>query len=110
MVLMHRQITGASQEEQVDHRDRNGLNNTRENLRIASSQQNAFNRGKRNGEFKGVSKCRRKWRARITIDGKEEYLGVFSTPEEAARVYDRRARELFGEFAVVNFPKGGERE
>lgn len=48
---------------------------------------------------------RKPWRAQITIDGRARSLGQYNTKEEAAQAYDDAAREHFGEFAVVNFPK-----
>ncbi|MEN6337259.1 MAG: AP2 domain-containing protein [Phycisphaerales bacterium] len=57
--------------------------------------------------FKGVWFEKRvgKWRATIHIKGKSIWIGHFATEEEAARAYDRRAVELFGEFARLNFPE-----
>jgi hypothetical protein len=56
--------------------------------------------------YKGVSRNREKWQARIKVDGKQSHLGIFTDEEDAARAYDAAARELFGEFAYLNF--GGE--
>ena len=63
--------------------------------------------GSRSG-FKGVNWSGTKthtWQARIMRNGKRVFLGNFDTPEEAARAYDAAARELFGEFARLNFPE-----
>lgn len=96
----------------VDHIDRNGLNNTKANLRLATDQESTRNRGahiRRKNltcEYKGVSKQHQKWIARIKVDGRDTYLGSFSDPIEAARAYDNAALELFGVFAYLNFPKG----
>lgn len=94
----------------VDHIDRDTLNNTRANLRIATQQQNSFNRWRvgRTG-FKGVhSVCTRhsktiRYQARITRDGLTINLGSFATPNEAAKAYDEAARKLHGEFACTNY-------
>jgi hypothetical protein len=95
----------------VDHRDGDGLNNTRANLRLATATENARNRrvnGKNNTTgYKGV--IRRpdrpgKFRARIVIAGKAKGLGDFNDPVKAAKAYDAAARRYFGEFARVNFP------
>lgn len=97
--------------EQVDHMDHNGLNNRKNNLRSSTRQQNNWNRTKNqkptSSKFIGVSydKSRKKWQAGIKFNGKRIALGRFDTPEEAARVRDTKALELFGEFASLNFPK-----
>ena len=104
--------------EHVDHVNGNGLDNRRENLRIATCSQNAANAPKQRGtyssEYKGVYTRKNRlhlgWYACIGNDGSEVgvrrwYLGRYSTEEEAARAYDRRAKELFGEYANLNFPE-----
>jgi hypothetical protein len=93
----------------VDHRDRNGLNNRRSNLRPATNQQNIANAGmfrSNNSGYRGVGwfKPHGLWRARIKINQVDTHLGYFRSPEDAARAYDAAAREAFGEFAFVNFP------
>lgn len=99
----------------VDHRDGDGLNNVRANLRFATARQNAQNRrvdGKNNTTgFKGV--IRRpdrpgKFRARIVVYGRTHYLGDYNTAEAAAHAYDAAAKEHFGEFARLNFPDGSQ--
>jgi len=42
------------------------------------------------------------WTSRITKDGKEIHIGCFTTPEDAALAYNKKAKELFGEFATLN--------
>jgi hypothetical protein len=96
----------------VDHADGNPLNNQRSNLRIATPGQNAWNackrRDARTSTHKGVHWRARsnKWVAQIQHAGQKRHLGYFLTEEAAARAYDTAARELFGEFARLNFPKG----
>jgi hypothetical protein len=109
-VLLHRYLLGEPAED-VDHRDRDGLNNRRENLRKATSTQNSMNTMSRSGSsrFKGVSWSRNHWRAAMRLNYKTIHLGRFDTEEEAARAYDEAARRLHGEFARVNFPLDGER-
>jgi len=105
-VTMHQLLTGFPE---TDHRDNDGLNNQRSNLRPATRSQNNANRRKGAGfssRFKGVSWAKRegKWDARIKSGGRQRYLGLFESEEAAARSYDAAATELFGEFACLNFP------
>lgn len=108
-VRMHQYILGVKgKASQVDHCDGDGLNNQRSNLRIATMMQNQANRGpQRNNTsgFKGVYKHEGNWRAQIKYKGEKISLGAYPDPAEAARAYDRKARELFGEFAWQNFPQ-----
>lgn len=111
---LHRVIMGALPGQQVDHRDGNGLNNTRSNLRITTNSQNAANRRKQAGSsaFKGVRLVQsrvRPWYAAIKKDGRRTHLGCFLSEVDAAHAYDTAARLLFGEFAALNFPLPGER-
>jgi hypothetical protein len=108
-VYMHHMILGpAEHNRQVDHRDLDGLNNQRSNLRWATRSQQGGNQGLRSSNtsgFKGVwfNKTNRNWVAEARCEGKKVHIGVFQTPEDAARAYDRKAAELFGEFARLNF-------
>jgi hypothetical protein len=92
----------------VDHKDRNGLNNQKENLRICDYSKNAQN-SKRNpiygsSNYKGVYLYKRtnKYRANIKLKGKRIYLGYFDSDKEAALAYNKKAIELFGEYACLN--------
>lgn len=91
---------------QVDHINHDKLDNRKSNLRIVTQQQNLMNRkvfkNNKTG-FKGVSVYGEKYRASIRKNGKREYLGFFKNPIDAAKAYDKRAIELFGEYAVLNF-------
>lgn len=94
--------------EVVDHIDHDTLNNQRENLRLATPQQNSYNMLPQESTasgFKGVvwHNKAQKWRARISINGVRKSLGLYSDLIEAAKAYDSAAREHFGEFAYLNF-------
>ena len=94
----------------VDHWDHDGLHNVRANLRVANKSANGANRRKSSNNtsgFKGVTTHRQtgKWQAEIKVGGKHRYIGIFDTPEEAAKAYDDVAHEAFGEFALLNFPR-----
>jgi hypothetical protein len=89
----------------VDHRDGDGLNNMRSNLRFATSRQNAMNRSKwksSDSRFKGVHRDGKRWRAIITLGGKRIHLGCFASDEEAALAYNDAALANYGEFAKLN--------
>ena len=106
-LLMHRLILGLAKGQMADHRDGNGLNNCKANLRICSVSQNMRNRSSRNSTgFKGVAYVSHtaKFKARIHLPGKCIHLGCFQTAEDAARAYDFAAIRLHGEFARLNFP------
>jgi hypothetical protein len=107
-IYMHRIIVRAEANEQTDHRDHDTLNNQRLNLRRCTQSQNRANqRVKSNNTsgFKGVGLDKRRglWRAYIGIHRRQFFLGYFKQAIDAARTYDAKARELFGEFAFTNF-------
>lgn len=111
-IYLHRFITGVTDGKlQVDHIDGDGLNCTNENLRICTSSENKFNRGptvRNTTGYKGVGfdKSRGLYRAQIKTTNANKFLGRYSTPEEAARAYDKEAKRRHGEFAKLNFPEG----
>lgn len=108
-VLMHRLIMDPPEGMVVDHVNRNGLDNRHGNLRICTPQQNNYNcrRARGTSKYKGVSfeKITGRWRASIVYRGERFNLGAYDSEEEAARAYDHKAIELFGEFAYLNFPE-----
>tara|TARA_E500000305_G_C3995657_1_gene224406 strand:+ start:345 stop:842 length:498 start_codon:yes stop_codon:yes gene_type:complete len=111
-ILMHREVTGCPKGLMVDHINGNGLDNRKANLRVCSMSENMMNRGKtkqNSSGYKGVyntgdSKVN-PYVAKIQKNNEVYCLGHFGTPEEAARAYDAKAKELFGEFAHLNFPE-----
>ena len=108
-IHMHREILGLKSGDGLltDHINGNGFDNRRVNLRRCTRSQNQHNMHSIWGtsKYKGVSwhKAGKKWQARICVDGKRIHLGLFDSEIEAARIYNQKARELFGEFAKPNF-------
>lgn len=105
---MHRLILGLKSGDglQGDHKNGDGLDNRRSNLRIATrsdNQRNQVNRVPKHG-YRGIVPVRSKWRAQLQVKGTTVYLGLHPTPEAAALAYDKSARDVYGEFAVLNFP------
>lgn len=97
--------------EQCDHKNRDPLDNRRANLRIATQSQNQANRSAHNdslSSYIGVSLDLRtgKWLAKTCKDKRQIHIGRFADESEAARAYDRAARECHGEYARLNFPDG----
>lgn len=109
-IKMHRQIMSAKGGEFVDHKNGNGLDNRKQNLRLSKTLNgNCQNRGtsKNNTSgYKGVYKTKNlkipKWIARINAKRKIYYLGIYKDPREAAIVYDSACRILHGEYAKTN--------
>jgi hypothetical protein len=106
-VWMHREVMGADKAVDVDHRDGNGLNNQKENLRPCSHVQNMQNAKKwmkGSSRFKGVffNKTTGYFVARIAHKGTNHNLGVFRDENSAGLAYNEGARRLFGEFARLN--------
>ena len=110
---LHRLLTSAPRGLEVDHIDGDTFNNKKDNLRLCTQAENQQNRGpsKNNKSgFKGVFMCEshrnlsRPWQAKIYVRGEKHHLGFFSTSEEAAKAYDKKALELHGEFVKLNFP------
>ena len=102
MVYMHRALVGNSHDE-VDHRNRNTLDNRRENLRGCDGSPNRQNSPKRRTNtsgYKGVSWCKERalWVAHIQVNEKSFYLGGYHSKEDAYEAYCVRAKAVFGEF------------
>ena len=109
-IILHRYIMKVTDPDiLVDHKNKDTLDNRRENLRTCDKSQNAANSGPRSGKYKGVyyRKDTNKWIAQFTYLGKTKHLGSFNSVENAARAYDKAAFEQHGKFAYLNFPKKG---
>jgi len=114
-VYMHREILSAEGSKEIDHINGNGLDNRRANLRVCTHRQNSQNSRKREGctsRFKGVYRYKDtgKWRAEIKHSGKRIHLGYFVSESLAAKAYDEKAKELFGEFAHLNLPDAAQKQ
>ncbi len=107
VTFMHDLILPVTGKFTADHKDRNGLNNQRDNLRIATHSQNSANRKLQKNNtsgYRGVSqnKATGGWVARIKINKNYEHIGTYPTAQSAARAYNKRALEVWGEFAQLN--------
>jgi hypothetical protein len=101
-IWMHEIISGGPR---PDHKDRDGLNNRRSNLRPATRSQNSANRRLQSNNTTGlrnVTLSRGRWRVRIQVRGKKESIGSFGSIEEAAAASNAAALKCFGEFAQLN--------
>ena len=121
-IRLHRLIMDPPAGKVVDHISGKTLDNRRCNLRICTRGENARNRRRITAgakiPYKGVKRNKERdakaldgkplnpYTAQINVNKKREHLGIFATTEEAALVYDQRAKELHGEFAKLNFPEG----
>lgn len=108
LITMHREIMGNPPGLCIDHINHNTQDNRKENLRICTNAQNKRNSKKRVGrQYKGVYLSKRnkvkKYLSAIGVCGKTVWIGSYYTPEEAALAYDNKAKELFGEYACLNF-------
>lgn len=109
-VYLHRLITGADSSKVVDHIDGDPMNNRRSNLRVTTQLGNGTNRRNLNKNnrsgYRGVyySTTKRRWIAQIKVNYRPIKVGQFQTAEEAARAYDKAAKEFHGSFATLNFP------
>lgn len=106
-VYLHRFVFGSlSDGQEIDHRDRNKCNSRRSNLRAVTRGFNVHNGAiKGRSKFRGVYRAegRQKWRAQITVDSNNRYLGSFANEEDAAHAYDEAAYAHYGVNAIVNF-------
>ena len=107
-IRMHRLIMGVTDGKiQIDHKYGNGLDNRKKNLRICTNSENQINKKSKIGgtsKYKGVSwkTLNNKWNSKIGINGGTIQIGLFINEIEAAKAYNLKATELFGEFARLN--------
>lgn len=104
-IYMHRQILNAQKGQITDHKNRSGLDNRRYNLRLCSAIQNSQNRKSigKTSKYKGVSRyINNKWQVHIKLNNRRINLGYYDNEIDAAKTYNAKARELFGEFAYIN--------
>lgn len=107
IIYLHKSLLNVPKEGTVDHINRDPLDNRRCNLRACTPQQNAANKrlhSNNTSGFKGVwwNKQRRKWTSTLRSGGKRYYLGYFTDPIEAAKAYDKVAKEIWGDYARPN--------
>lgn len=108
---MHEWVFGKAPEGcEIHHKDNNRHNNQKINLEYLTVSTHRSTRGLQRNNcsgYKGVcfDKLRLKWTASISIKGKSVFLGRYSTAEEAAKVYDKKALEVYGSYVKLNFPK-----
>lgn len=114
---MHRFIMNAPPNTEIDHRNNDGLDNQKHNLRVTTRSGNARNLPKvryfrghaPSSQYKGVCRAGKRWVAQISTRKNSVqnyfYLGTFESEVVAAKAYDAKAKEIFGEFAYLNFPQ-----
>ncbi len=111
---MHREIMNPLPSLEIHHINHNGLDNRKSNLCICTKSRNSQSQipqKNRSSRYKGVSRHKQngKWSSAICHNRRRFYLGVFSSQVRAAKAYDDKAVELFGDFAYPNFPHRLER-
>jgi hypothetical protein len=103
-IYLHRLLLNAPKGIEVDHINGNPLDNRKSNIRLCTRSQNNQNIKKTKGKipYKGVSEKRDGYQVSVAKNGKRHWVGSFKTIKEAALAYNKKATELFGEFASVN--------
>lgn len=106
-VRMHRQIMKVNENQELDHINGDKLDNRKGNLRIVTHGQNMFNKKRyanASSKYKGVRfyNVTNKWISRIGINRERIHIGYYATEEAAAKAYNNKAKELFGEYARLN--------
>lgn len=93
----------------VDHKDRDGLHNWKDNLRTVTNALNSHNRKRQKNNksgYRGVYRNRNRWEAQINTKGHLIFCGCYTDPVLAAKAYDEAAIRIYGKDAVLNFPQG----
>lgn len=104
-VYMHREILKCPEGLEVNHKNHDGLDNRRCNIRICAKWQNNGNSrlaSHNTSGFKGVRFHNGKWEANISRSNHTFYLGSFSRAKDAAKAYDKSAKKYFGKFSLTN--------
>lgn len=112
-ILLHRYLLNPELDKEVDHINRNKLDNRRSNLRVCTRKENGRNRslainnssGYHGVYFSKTEKRKKRWTVSIRIDGIKKTIGRYLTGKQAAKAYDEKALKYHGEFATTNFPK-----
>ena len=111
-IQLHKFILRLTGKQRIDHKNGDGLDNQKENLRPCTPSLNGANRkvGVHSSPYKGVDfdsfSGSKKWRSQIMVNQKKMFLGRFETPEQAARIYDEAAIRHYGDFARTNQQMG----
>ena len=110
-IMMHREVIHPPENLLVDHINHNGLDNRKANLRLATCEQNSYNRIRfrksQSSKYKGVrwNKQIKKWAVIICFNKKSKFIGYFEDEIQAAKAYDKAAKKYHKEFASLNFPE-----
>lgn len=107
-IRMHRLITNASSDKQVDHINHNRLDNRKENLRLVSSSQNNMNKGRQSNNTSGITgvsyyKRQDVYEAQIQVNYKQIHLGRFKNKEDAIKARKEAEVKYFGEYRYSGF-------
>ena len=106
-LYLHRVITGAGKGEHVDHANHDSFDLRKKNLRICTPAENNRNRtSKSKTGYKGVQSVGSKFRAVIQMGGVFRQIGICSSASDAAKMYDKEAEKMYGEFALTNKKMG----
>jgi len=111
VMRLHRMLLLAKKGEIVDHKNNDTLDNRKSNLRLCTYSENKMNstihKESKTSKYKGVGfhKDRQKYQAYIRVNGKQFYLGLYESEIDAAKAYDKKAIELFGDFKKLNIPE-----